>query len=308
MAWNVVSQKLVKSTIKLATEISEMEGTPHERLLSEHRLSWIKRWVDANEMRDFTWAVCDCKANGKRFRVNGHHTSLVLASTAEEKHPLVNLVTIQADTMVDVAKVFSAFDAPESVRPWRQVLWEFASRTPSLLKLHRKTVAVGANGLQWYLWQGAPAPTEKNEKGVAFRLSSAEKAIQLTDPKFTQFYTWIDSYVNGEDGLHLQRGPVTGAMAKSWYKDKQAAETFWPLIRDGGDARQLSPVRQLRDFLLCSATIGHSATGGSRRGMKGGLVTGREMHVRCILAWNMYRGKKTGRILYRQAGDIPDVE
>jgi hypothetical protein len=89
-------------------------------------------------------------------------------------------------------------------------------------------------------------------------------------------------------------------MHSSYQKSRRDANEFWLAVRDGTGATPKSPDRVLNRFLLSKAVIGSKT---SRHAA--GLVSPREMFVKCLHAWNAWRRDTTTDLKYHAQAKIP---
>jgi hypothetical protein len=118
-----VTQRVTK---KLAAEFAEMDPAPRDRPLSERRLSVYRSLWSRGLFRPCTWARAYCAETGGLYRVNGKHTSTLLAGLSEIPEFYVTVEDYQCDTLEDVAHLYGTFDSrlpagtcsgPPSLRP-----------------------------------------------------------------------------------------------------------------------------------------------------------------------------------------------
>lgn len=103
---------------------------------------------------------------------------------------------------------------------------------------------------------------------------------------------------------HLWRSGVVMAMIKTYHKNKKQSVRFWSDVRDGVGLDRKNPALVLRDYLK-TATVHYGM--GAKKAVDFNIkpVTRKEMHVKCILAWNAYRKGTTTDLKYYHNKPVP---
>jgi hypothetical protein len=109
------SSEQVPLTRDLAIKFSTMTALPGEREKKPARLKWIRELIRDKMFGDPTWDVAVIRGTDQELRVNGQHTSTVLATIPEEQFPTGLDVTIIRwaidDTPEDRAELFDRMDS-----------------------------------------------------------------------------------------------------------------------------------------------------------------------------------------------------
>jgi hypothetical protein len=299
MAWRVKSSpKAAKVTAKMAKEWAEMDTVQMDRTLSERRLGVYRRLLMRGEFRPVTWAKVWCKETGQEYRVNGKHTSTLLASVDLKTVPdqQVIIETYEADSLEDVARLYSTFDSRQQTRTVGDINRSFASTIPELADLNDVQINLAVSALAFNLW-----PT--TEGGWAGKGKTAAERAELMFDNVDSIL-WINSLIQkNPDCRHMWRVPVAAAMIGTYLKNKQGATQFWTAVRDETGANPDLPDRKLARWLLTMRVrVSAGATEGKRW-----RAEPREFYVRCIHAWNAWRQNKPTDLKYYSESDIPTI-
>jgi hypothetical protein len=305
MGWKLVGKpKSVEVTKKIAEQFATMDPAPSDRPLSPRRLEVYKKIMEAGQFRPVTWASAFCKETGGTYRVNGKHTSTLLA--AQVKMPTFYAVIEQysCDTLEDVARLYSTFDSKMQSRTTKDINVSFAATVPELaeVEISDKNINISVSGMSYAKWMED-----------YFSIQPAERAELLIEhPKFV---LWIHHILGNkfkpregevrQTGKHMQRLPVTAAMFLTHQKDASDAETFWTAVRDETGSGPEVPDRRLSKFLLLSISGGGGRSRGSTTKK---IVSNREVFVKCLQAWNAWRqDRETVELRYYTDNAVPEV-
>lgn len=294
MGWQLkAAPKTHRVTRKLAREFAEMDPAPHDRPLSERRLQVYQRLFGQGGFRPCTWARASCAETGGLYRVNGKHTSTLLAGVDPLPEYYVTVEDYACDTLEDVAKLYATFDSKMQSRTVSDINLSFAATVPELAPLPARVINLAVAGMGYHLWEGS----------VSRHHQPAERAELLLE--YPEFLVWLaDVLAAGAEAegrrnsRHLMRQPVVAAMFATWQKAGGPASEFWLAVRDETGPAPTLPDRKLARYLL---TVGVDSGGGARYRVR--RADSREFYVKCIHAWNAWRkGEKTDLRYYAEAG------
>ena len=260
--------KTIRATKKIAEELASM-APPHDRALSERRLMVYERMLKAGTFRPVTWATCRCNETNEVYRVNGQHTATLLSRIDEIPEFYVILEEYEADTLDDVAKLWSTFDSRIPVRTNSDINGAFASTVPELREKSSKFINLCVTGLSYSKWFDQYAAVQP-----------PERAELLLDN--VEFCDWLSLVLN--NGVYtktvcsLWRGPVAAAMHHCWIKSHRAATEFWEAVRDETGPAPTCPDRRVAKFLSSmKVDVGIGSKAAPARRAKQ-----REFFVRCM--------------------------
>lgn len=273
-----------KLTPTLINEFVTMEAAPQDRIISPRRIQVLKAACERNEFRTCQWASVFCKQTGKIYRVNGKHTSNLFSQMNGERPKDIEVVIerYECDTLADVARLYSTFDTRESNRSTADINRAYAASVKELADVAAFAVNICVTGIEYSV------SGESSSRNLA-----ADRAEQAM--KETAFIVWADTVLTLK---HLKRSAVVAAMFLTWKKSQKDSNEFWLMVRDGTGSTPSCPTRKLEKFLLTNMVKGSQ---------KDKSVTTREMHVKCLHAWNAWRKGATTDLRYVPANDNPTV-
>jgi hypothetical protein len=301
MSWRLLNKpKTVKVTKKLALDHSELTPAPHDRPLSERRLEIYRKVAREGGFRPVSWATALCLEDSEVYRVNGKHTSTMLANWTGEDIPdfLAVVEEYECDTIEDVAKLYATFDSTTQSRTARDIYLTFAGTVPELANLPVNHISTAVSGMDLHQNRGVP---------TGGRRQAADRAELLLE--HPEFVVWASEILSGgQDNLggskdkrrevkHLRRSAVVGAMWATWLKAKGAATEFWTLVRDETGATPNTPDRKLARYLL--------TTGADKSRNRAKVASPREMYAKCLHAWNAWRKGEGTNLNYYPEADVP---
>ncbi len=143
--------ELTKQHVMDAQDAPELKG---ERSKKRGRLNRIVDWLDTGNFVRADIAYCFCKETGKRYRVNGQHSTAVLKECITNREmpdfpvgvPLV-LEEWECDTFMELVEVFDSFDNPGAVRSSDDKLGVYISNYPDLDSVCRVAVKAALGGV-----------------------------------------------------------------------------------------------------------------------------------------------------------------
>lgn len=291
MSHIVADVKVERATKKLAKEYADMKQALFERPLRQSRVDYLLKEFEAGRACTCHWSIAYVEETGETYRVNGQHSSHVLAYVID-KTPNKLQVTISeyiCETLRDLSDLYRTFDNPEAVRSMADTLRVDRAADGNLQAVSTGHLARMASGIALALNEGQSA------KGV----SRKEKADLLHDnPQFVKFFAGI--YTTPKECKHINRAPVIGAMFATWRKNKGESAIFWIRVRDGENLAKNDPAIMLRDFLMVTVAGGSTGYVPGKRS-----VTYTDMYARCVTAWNAYRAKRKIKKLRFDKGRVP---
>lgn len=290
MSWKMAEKpKTVKVTRALVDEFFNMTPAPGDRQLKDVRASRIRHLLMTGQYRTGEFASAHCLETGETYRVNGKHTSAVLASLNGDmpKEVWVIVERFVCDTLDDVARLYATFDARDSLRTTGDINRSFAGGHEELAHISSRIIYACATGLSYEKW----------EDGYT-RVRPEDRAALLIEN--CAFVTWYHSLVPSwnQSVAHVCRGAVVAAMVRTYFKSQRAATEFWELVRDGSGSNHKSADRILNKFLLTHAVS------------RGTLTTKqdssrRAMYVKCLHAWNAWRKSVPTDLKYYPKAETP---
>lgn len=298
--------KVILANPALVKEFVEMTPAPHDRPLSQRRLTVYNRIYADGLFRSVTWACVTCAEVNETYRINGKHTSVMLGGrTAPYDPPMyVTVERYVCDRLSEVATLYNSFDSGLASRSIKDINLAFAATIPELTDVPDNIVNLTVGAIAMNKW-------EDNELK---KVPPAERAEQLLDN--VDFAKWLHERLpggqvhsktsllgEGADSRPLRRIPVAAAMYGTFRKLPKVATQFWELVRSG-NGQPDCPTRLLNKFLNRAVTIG----GGNTRGTDGKKgVSQRQLYVVSLNAWNAYRKNEPTTLKYSPKWPIPKI-
>jgi hypothetical protein len=280
-----IGTKVLPLTPDIAESFSNMTAWRGERPLRESNLRNLTRRLEDGQFHSPKWSVA--WLNGVQYRVDGQHSSRVLASANGHFPAGLNAVIDEytCDDDSDLADLFMQFDNPTSSRSVSDVSNAHA-------RIHPELDGVSGNAVR------------DCNAGIAFALSNdGEHAVKLGTEMRAKlvhdnipFTVWASHFV-GERSL--RRVPVVAAMYKTWSKCHHEADRFWNLVKDESHPDPLNPSRVLAKFIRTRTN--HSAE------KSGGQFTSHAFFVKSIHAWNAWRRKQKTDLKYYPKTALPEA-
>lgn len=290
----VGTPKTEKVTQSLAIKFRDMDPVPHDRPLNPKRIEAYRKMLAAGLFRPVQWATVHCNETQATYRVNGKHTSNLFAEYESLPQPIhATIEHYHCDDIDDVARLYATFDSRTQVRTTNDINRAFAAIDPDLSELPTKIINLCVTAIAYC----------KHGDNYA-QVPAAERAECLLDDQNKAFVAWVHAVLgnsgNRESSRLLWRSSVVAAMHASYQKSRRDANEFWLAVRDGTGSTPKTPDRVLNRFLLGKAVLGSKTARHSS-----GLVSPREMFVKCLHAWNAWRRDTTTDLKYHAQAKIP---
>jgi len=290
--------EIEKATKAGAKDTAETPAYQGDCKLYDDHVTMLASEMEAGNFHVCIWAFTTL--GGKKYRINGKHTSLAMLGVAAEKLARIKVCRLQftCDTAEDIAALYSTFDSMESSRKARDIYQMYAAGISDLRTLPSRVRDVAISGLALWKWD---RNTSKH--------SAKERAQLLVE--HGPAVVFVDSIFRDKDGNTAQdghrlllRASVTAAMAATFSVSQRDARLFWTEVRDGSNPAPRSPSRVLQKWLLSSAvTMGRGA------GMRGRKQDSRRgMFVRCLHAWNAWREGTVTDLKYYDNAKVPALK
>jgi len=285
-----MGSKHVELTKQLAKDVSEMPKFIGERPLLKQHVDFLESKLVSGTFHSPQWAIAK-RADGTTYRVNGQHSSTMLANANGHFPNGLNVTLLEylIDDEVDLANLFSEFDHPKQVRSRRDTY-----------NAHAKTQAEVANICTKSLGQilgGIAYAKEVTGSGITKRNNDAEyRAKMVHDPEIREFMNWANIVID-QNNSKMLKVPVIAAAYLTYQSNKTQADQFWRYVRDDSHPNNQNPTRTLSEFLKPLST----------RAMAGKKWDQRAVFVKCIHAWNAYMTGKTTLLSYHPDAQIPPI-
>jgi hypothetical protein len=275
--------RIVPLTLLLAKEFATMLAFVGERPIVKARITWLRRELDAGRFYSPRWAIA--KLKGRKYRVNGQHSSAMLVA-AGNSGPFpeglqVMIDEFEVDSEADLAELFARFDPRQSVRTESEVVVAWARQFTELAGLKAVTITSATTAVaRWKALTGK----------ASLRMSPEVKRGLVGD--HLEFVIWSAAVLK----FTMLRGPgVLAAIPATYYCDKDAATVFWYQVAEKSHPSNVNATRALGDFIIkCRDNKS-----------EGALWNERARYAKCIQAWNAWIADKTTDLKYYEKKPLP---
>ena len=249
MSFELKSRVIEPLTEKHVREARSAPDIPGERSKKKSRLQWIINMLEQQEFVRADFAYCYCKATDKRHRVNGNHTSTVLAQCLDnqEMPPFPTGIDVQVeewecDTTMDLINVFDTFDNARSSRSSDDRLHNFIGQYEELFAMPEECVKAAVRGVNKYR---AIRRTEEPS------FPARDIGLLLQEKPVREYCEWIADF-SGSLYPGWKKPGINAAMYGSWLEDPRLADVVWEEVMGESNPDPASDSRILATTLRVS--------------------------------------------------------
>lgn len=274
-------------TPELAEEFATAPAFVGERALRPARKAELHSKLESGRFFSPRWATAT--HDGKLCRVNGQHSSTVLAeANGHFPHGLDVIVDrFTCDTPEDLAELFSQFDPKFSSRTTVDVLNANGRVHKSLDDVTPSMLKAATNGITFCLAQDAGISIKSFSDNDRGRLIHEHREYMLF------------RHALGHCRM-LKKIGVEGAIYRTWQRDPDAAHDFWFAVRDATAPSNTDATRVLNHFLLTSVNDADRGTGRAWSTVA--------FYVKSIHAWNAWRDGTGTSLKYHHKAAPPKAK
>lgn len=282
MGWKLIKEELVPVTEDLAIQFCKMEKVPGERPIRAAITRDIAAHIDRGEHKPFEWTYA--LVDGKKFRINGQHTSLMFRDDPHLIRPgmMARVCVYKCDTLEDAATLWGIYDSQRSARTKGDVCFSAFSSFCYEQRLQVPSARIFAKaqaGIMRVKWIDNRGLTSK---------TSAEDANLIV--KSHEFVFWFAEEFKQDK--FRQRAVVSFAYA-TWLnlrftkfehmRFRDAYDRFWNEILKGTSSNPQDVTRLAREWVLekrCNS-------------IKSDMAATEQAIAGCLFwAWNAYMNRK----------------
>jgi hypothetical protein len=238
--------ELENLTPELAKKFATMDKLPGERPLKAKRLKFFEDHIKEGTFIDPSWSIGICKADGKTYRLDGQHTSTILASLSADIFPqnkLATIVSYEFDSIEeDAPMLFDTFDNPQSARNNEEMMGVFRSSHSDMDELSNSLCVNVANGIFHY--------ESGQAQGVIY--PTRVRGLYFADQRNIDFAQWIKSMFDDEavkNGWLLSKSGIISEMLADWILSAEVATEFWSYVLKENHADPDNITRELAEDL-----------------------------------------------------------
>jgi hypothetical protein len=240
MSYKKVDVKKEPLTPELAKTIAEMPGVPGERKLKTGRLAFLHTHVEKGSFVGPNWAVATDRSAGQQYRINGQHSSHMLAALDEALFPADLIVTVdyyECDSIrEDGPALFDLFDNPKATRSDTEHMGTLRVQFPDL-------VAAGVdNGFLARVTDGIDLNQKEKRESLLRTNPDSQQAdlimlwphrdhgLYFWDDTFRAFAIWLWQWKDSKHWGYVSRSGVVSEMLDDYKYNIQIATEFWGFV------------------------------------------------------------------------------
>ena len=236
----------------------------------------------------FTWAKAHVLETGETYRVNGNHSSTMLAKLNGDfpEGLKVHVDTYEVADKKALCLLFRQFDSRVSARTVDDIAGAYQGVETALASVPKQAARKAIEGIVWY---------ERNKIGSD--VPAGDDRFQwLLDPRYHQFIQMTGRILSLKTPEF--NAPVIGAMYGAHDREPAKAEEFYDAVaKQGGGNDEDHPASVLDAWLVSSRE-------------QDDKPTEKETYYACAYCWNVFRrGGSLDRIpKYNKKKGAPDLE
>jgi hypothetical protein len=233
----------------------------------------LREKAEAGQLITFSWA--SAKVGDKEYRVNGQHSSAVLAELNGQfpQGLKVHMDTYEVSNTDGLALLFRQFDARKSGRTPTDVSGAYQGLYTDLAGVPRGAAKLAVEGVAWYdkNVEGLPAP-----KGDDVYTLFGKTGLH-------SFIKWVGEDIFTIKTPELKRQTIVAAMYGTFEKNEAEARKFWKEVGRGGvEFDENHPTTVLDNFLKSVAEDKRKSE-----------LKPTNFYQASVYAWNAFREDKT---------------
>lgn len=243
MATKLIERKVFILKTEHARQAQDAPSIPGERPRKNKRVEYIVELIESGQFCRADFAYTACKEDGRRYRVNGNHTSFVLCGCVDNPElpefpdgiPLV-IEDWECDTISELMSIFDSYDNPQSNRTAGDRLGvHIAMNAEDLDGCSKDVISAALRGVNMAR-QFAKNPDERSYR--QWDVGELLKNIEVV--KFCHFLQAFrdDTWQGWKD-----KG-VAAAVYRSWRDNEDQAEAIWSECFDEQDEDEDSVSRR----------------------------------------------------------------
>lgn len=222
-------------TPEIAKQVSMMPSLLGEREIKQDRMKFHAANIKAGRFFSPNWAEAVLKGTEQRFRINGHHTSTLLANAkdydvefplGEDGKPMPLVIEMWEIDSVDedATALFNLFDNPKCARSNDDIMGLYRAHYPDLDAISNKFLMKMCNGIDLYL------ETSMNEDERASVLRTRDRGLHLAKDSHRNFAVAFWSFRESDHAAFLSKPGIVAEAFAEWLQDSHAAEEFWGYV------------------------------------------------------------------------------
>jgi hypothetical protein len=268
--FKLLSSKTEDITPELAVRFNTMPETLAERKLKKQRLDYLSNAIQGGDVIAFNWATAKVEDTGEEYRVNGHHSSHLLAQMNGQMPEglKAHIDTYSVPNKEALALLFRQFDNRVSVRSINEISGVYQGLNINLKDIPIQVGRHAIDGMVWYMKKIAGEDTKTGDDRFDYFYDREKQPFVIMVGRV---------YSKSKTGEFTT--PVIGAMYGTWQREPTVAEIFWTAAARPGTAGDTHPAQVLDAWLVKK----QQGEGEEKR------PTEFEFYNACATAWNAHR-------------------
>jgi hypothetical protein len=221
-------KKLFSESVPLTPAVAQAHADlapmPGERAIRQSRLKFLLAALDDGRFAGPDWHVGIYVPTGERYRLEGQHSSRMLASLPAERFPanlVLTMTTWEFETWEEAADLFDIFNNPRSVRNNEDAMGIYRAQMPGISNIDRAVLVHVANGIcEWESGRG--------DQGTV--LPPRRRGLYFYDEENQAFAVWVDRFSECKNASFLRRQGVMAEMLVDWRVSADEATAFWEYV------------------------------------------------------------------------------
>ena len=248
-----------------------------DKKLSEKRLAKLRKIIGKGMFHTTEWGVVYCLEDGRWYRVNGKHTSILLADPTFTWDPkkveiVITYVSWQCDTKEEVAEIYASYDQAFSNRSYGDINKAYAANVVTLKGAAGRTINACVSGIS----------SAKFGMNYHSQLDQEERAAGLSlEHVFCGFVRSLMEMQPVPMPTMFKRYGIVTAIYQTYQEDPVGAGIFWEKVFKGSGSK--TPDRRLNTFIITTKTAAIAATNVR---LKNEIIT-----QKCLKEWDAWWGK-----------------
>jgi hypothetical protein len=269
--FNQTGTDVVPLTREFAVMFSRLPSLHGDRnrdsITGKARIAWLARLLDDGLFYSPSWATAE--VDGVTYRVNGGHSSQMLASRESDFPPGMTCIIqrFHCDDEADLANLFDQFDQRRSLRSISDKIKAHCGAASDLKDIPVSRVRYICAGIAYYMMNDGKESRLEEEERV--RLIHEHEDYILFAHGFAVSRTMVNA-------------GVQAAIYATWLRCSTSASDFWHLVQSENAPQARHSSRVLANFLRDGIGKKKPGTGSSK-------WTTRAFFCKSVYAWNAYR-------------------
>jgi len=236
-------------TVELAREFATMPEMLGERDLKDGRQNWIRGLIKTGCFVGPRWCKGRERSSGLITRVDGQHSSTVLAKIADEAadsfpHDLNVTITTYDYDPGDEAQLFEIFNPPQSARDAIDKMGVYRAKHEDVACVEKALLVKVAKGIAIY-----NGKLDANERKID-QLPARQHGLYFNNAGYRGFALWIaNNMLGGRNAWMLGRSGVVAQMCDCYFKSERVATAFWTMVLRDSDPDENGEARELAHTL-----------------------------------------------------------